>query len=324
MRLGQAPGAARLLSEPLYLRHENAGRLLTFAPICLATLRVASLRAEALALEPAASPHPDRSRQPDRQGPDGTAGAAVPGGNELHGPGAGRQLQHLPRPRQLREREKRQEAHRAADARDDQGDQQAVLPRSQAQARRIGARPGHLLHLPPGRADAQASSGTVHRRIADQENRLGRSERPSFIDTATGHAPKEKPPMAEQKNEQKCAHPSCFCVVPSGTKFCSEYCKKARRDRVALQLHASRAAARRDSAPSASLPRREVARESVDLLLLQATLEGRHRCLAVYLRRVFDDRPDGGSIPPRATCDRLGPMLPPLPAILWQATQVSA
>lgn len=33
-------------------------------------------------------------------------------------------------------------------------------------------------------------------------------------------------PMAEQ-NDHKCAHPSCHCVVPAGTKFCSDYCKKA-------------------------------------------------------------------------------------------------
>ena len=33
--------------------------------------------------------------------------------------------------------------------------------------------------------------------------------------------------MAEQKNDQKCAHPSCHCIVPAGTKFCSDYCKKA-------------------------------------------------------------------------------------------------
>mgnify|MGYP006170514441 CR=1 FL=1 len=33
--------------------------------------------------------------------------------------------------------------------------------------------------------------------------------------------------MAEQKNDNKCAHPSCHCVVPAGNKYCSDYCKKA-------------------------------------------------------------------------------------------------
>ena len=34
--------------------------------------------------------------------------------------------------------------------------------------------------------------------------------------------------MAEQKPDQhKCAHPSCNCIVPNGTKYCSDYCKKA-------------------------------------------------------------------------------------------------
>jgi hypothetical protein len=34
--------------------------------------------------------------------------------------------------------------------------------------------------------------------------------------------------MDEQKPEQhKCAHPSCSCKVPDGTKYCSDYCKKA-------------------------------------------------------------------------------------------------
>jgi hypothetical protein len=34
-------------------------------------------------------------------------------------------------------------------------------------------------------------------------------------------------PMAEHKPDQKCAHPSCHCEVPAGTKYCSDYCKKA-------------------------------------------------------------------------------------------------
>ncbi len=37
--------------------------------------------------------------------------------------------------------------------------------------------------------------------------------------------------MAEPKPDpqvpQKCAHPSCSCTVPPGTKYCSEYCRKA-------------------------------------------------------------------------------------------------
>jgi len=32
---------------------------------------------------------------------------------------------------------------------------------------------------------------------------------------------------------QKCAHPSCVCMVPAGTKYCSDYCKKA----PATELH---------------------------------------------------------------------------------------
>ena len=39
--------------------------------------------------------------------------------------------------------------------------------------------------------------------------------------------------MAEQKTDQKCAHPSCYCIVPAGTKYCSEYCKKAPQ----IELH---------------------------------------------------------------------------------------
>jgi hypothetical protein len=27
--------------------------------------------------------------------------------------------------------------------------------------------------------------------------------------------------------QHKCAHPSCHCIVPAGTKYCSDYCKKA-------------------------------------------------------------------------------------------------
>jgi hypothetical protein len=27
--------------------------------------------------------------------------------------------------------------------------------------------------------------------------------------------------------QHKCAHPSCNCNVPAGTKYCSDYCKKA-------------------------------------------------------------------------------------------------
>lgn len=30
--------------------------------------------------------------------------------------------------------------------------------------------------------------------------------------------------MAEQK---KCAHPSCNCPAADGSKYCSDYCKKA-------------------------------------------------------------------------------------------------
>ena len=38
-----------------------------------------------------------------------------------------------------------------------------------------------------------------------------------------GAMPESKDPPAQQK----CAHPSCECTVPAGTKFCSDYCKKA-------------------------------------------------------------------------------------------------
>jgi hypothetical protein len=27
--------------------------------------------------------------------------------------------------------------------------------------------------------------------------------------------------------QQKCAHPSCNCKVPHGTKYCSDYCRNA-------------------------------------------------------------------------------------------------
>jgi hypothetical protein len=33
--------------------------------------------------------------------------------------------------------------------------------------------------------------------------------------------------MAETNPQQKCAHPSCECTVPPGTKFCSDYCRLA-------------------------------------------------------------------------------------------------
>jgi hypothetical protein len=35
------------------------------------------------------------------------------------------------------------------------------------------------------------------------------------------------PAMADAKTDHKCAHPSCSCNVPAGTKYCSDYCKKA-------------------------------------------------------------------------------------------------
>lgn len=31
----------------------------------------------------------------------------------------------------------------------------------------------------------------------------------------------------QQPPPQKCAHPSCFCPVPPGTRYCSDYCKSA-------------------------------------------------------------------------------------------------
>jgi len=34
-------------------------------------------------------------------------------------------------------------------------------------------------------------------------------------------------PQSNPPAQQKCAHPSCSCMVPPGTKFCSDYCKKA-------------------------------------------------------------------------------------------------
>lgn len=33
--------------------------------------------------------------------------------------------------------------------------------------------------------------------------------------------------MAENQTDQKCAHETCQCKVPSGTKYCSDYCKSA-------------------------------------------------------------------------------------------------
>jgi len=39
--------------------------------------------------------------------------------------------------------------------------------------------------------------------------------------------------MPETKSDRKCEHPSCECRVPEGTKYCSDYCKKA----PATELH---------------------------------------------------------------------------------------
>jgi alpha-L-arabinofuranosidase len=29
------------------------------------------------------------------------------------------------------------------------------------------------------------------------------------------------------QSEKKCAHPACTCMVDTGTKYCSQYCKDA-------------------------------------------------------------------------------------------------
>lgn len=34
--------------------------------------------------------------------------------------------------------------------------------------------------------------------------------------------------MADEKNDNKCAHPSCDCPASKEDKYCSEYCKDAR------------------------------------------------------------------------------------------------
>ncbi len=42
------------------------------------------------------------------------------------------------------------------------------------------------------------------------------------------HNPPVEGAMADTKSDQhKCAHPSCSCKVAAGTKYCSDYCKKA-------------------------------------------------------------------------------------------------
>ncbi len=33
--------------------------------------------------------------------------------------------------------------------------------------------------------------------------------------------------MAASETTHKCAHEACSCKVPEGTKYCSDYCKKA-------------------------------------------------------------------------------------------------
>ena len=34
--------------------------------------------------------------------------------------------------------------------------------------------------------------------------------------------------MADERNEKKCAHPSCSCTVAQNEKYCSTYCANAR------------------------------------------------------------------------------------------------
>lgn len=34
--------------------------------------------------------------------------------------------------------------------------------------------------------------------------------------------------MADNRDENKCAHPSCVCTVREGEKYCSTYCENAR------------------------------------------------------------------------------------------------
>jgi hypothetical protein len=34
-------------------------------------------------------------------------------------------------------------------------------------------------------------------------------------------------PDVKAQEQHECAHPACSCKVPSGQKFCSDYCKKA-------------------------------------------------------------------------------------------------
>jgi hypothetical protein len=35
--------------------------------------------------------------------------------------------------------------------------------------------------------------------------------------------------MAAEENKNRCAHPSCMCLVEKGKKYCSDYCHDARR-----------------------------------------------------------------------------------------------
>lgn len=34
--------------------------------------------------------------------------------------------------------------------------------------------------------------------------------------------------MADEKNDNKCAHPICSCAVTDDDKYCSEYCRDAK------------------------------------------------------------------------------------------------
>ena len=35
--------------------------------------------------------------------------------------------------------------------------------------------------------------------------------------------------MADERNQEKCAHPTCSCLVAEGAKYCSEYCENAEK-----------------------------------------------------------------------------------------------
>ena len=38
--------------------------------------------------------------------------------------------------------------------------------------------------------------------------------------------------MADERTEKRCAHPTCGCLAPANSKYCSEYCENAEKSGV--------------------------------------------------------------------------------------------